>query len=143
LKLIRLGLVAIFCVVLLGLVGPVTWANGEDTTEVTGNVVAPPSVITRFAWPLGWKGAILYGKLTDMGSASSVDVYFEWGTDTNYGFTTESRTRIARNHFWAVIMGLTPGTTYHFRAVAVGDGTSYGEDRSFTARKIGWWRWLY
>jgi hypothetical protein len=37
--------------------------------------------------------------------------------------------------FIAFITGLTPHTRYHFRAVAVGDGTSYGWDESFTTSK--------
>ena len=34
--------------------------------------------------------------------------------------------------FTANLTGLNPGQTYHFRAKAVGDGTTYGSDQSFT-----------
>jgi len=34
--------------------------------------------------------------------------------------------------FGASIYDLNPNTTYHFRAKAVGDGTAYGDDLTFT-----------
>jgi hypothetical protein len=35
--------------------------------------------------------------------------------------------------FSSVLPNLTPNTIYHFRAKAVGDGTNYGVDMTFTA----------
>jgi len=35
------------------------------------------------------------------------------------------------------LSGLSSNTTYHFRAKAVGDGTSYGLDKSFTTSDVG------
>jgi len=37
--------------------------------------------------------------------------------------------------FAAAIKGLNRGTAYHFRAVAAGDGTSYGSDKIFNCRE--------
>ena len=34
--------------------------------------------------------------------------------------------------FTAELTGLTPNQTYHFRAKAVGNGATYGNDQSFT-----------
>ena len=31
-----------------------------------------------------------------------------------------------------ILEGLDPGTTYHYRAKGVGDGTGYGPDKVFT-----------
>ena len=38
--------------------------------------------------------------------------------------------------FTAEVTDLTPGTTYHFRAKATGDGTSYGDDVTFTTPQL-------
>ena len=38
--------------------------------------------------------------------------------------------------FTANLTGLTPGNTYHFRAKAIGDGTSYGEDTTFITPQL-------
>jgi hypothetical protein len=72
------------------------------------------------------------GRLNSMGTASSVEVYFQWGKTKDYGNETAHWTLTsAPNIFLAVAASLTPNTTYHFRAVAVGDGTSYGQDQVF------------
>jgi hypothetical protein len=79
-----------------------------------------------------------------MGNASSVDVSFEYGLTTSYGSETTPQNRTGTGTFSDGISGLDPGTTYHFRAKAVGDGTSYGDDMSFMTLEridlegIGW-----
>ena len=127
---------------ILGVCPSVRADDSKAEVDLKVEIVVPPSVTTGFALPgSGW--ALVLGRLTDMGSASSVDVYFEWGETTDYGSTTRVRTVTSPRRFWAIIRGLTPGTTYHFRAVAVGDGTGYGEDRSFTTIRPWWWRWRW
>ena len=76
-----------------------------------------------------------------MGTDSSVDVYFEWGKTTKYGSKTKVRKMTHPGRFSAVIRGLTPGTTYHFRAVAVGEVTGYGSDKRFKTKRHWWWSW--
>ena len=108
--------------------------------------VAPPSVTTKYAYPITSSSALLHGKLDSLGTASSVVVYFEWGTTTtNYDHQTRARTLKRPRHFSAVITRLTPDTMYYFRAVAVSeDGTSYGEERSFTTNpRRHWWKWIF
>ena len=135
-KLNRLILVVMASVLLTSLLCPGVQADGSETEiEVNAYASAPPSVETWSAWPVGRRWALLHGRLTDMGDASSVGVYFEWGTDTDYGSMTRIRTRTRPGRFMIIVRGLTPSTTYHFRAVAVGDGTSYGIDESFTTRR--------
>ena len=91
-----------------------------------------PSVQTDSATNVTKTTATLNGELTDMGSASQVTVYFEYGTDTTYGNETSHQTLSETGSFSAGLTGLTPGTTYHFRAVAVSSaGTSYGADKTF------------
>lgn len=95
--------------------------------------VVVPTVVTNAATNIGTTTARLNGSLTDMGTASTVTVYFKYGSTTAYGYTTDSVDMTSTGSFWADMSGLSPGTTYHFMAVAEGDGpTQYGDDMSFT-----------
>ncbi len=75
--------------------------------------------------------ARLRGYVSDLGSASSVDVSFEWGETTSYGNTTTPSAVTDIGVFKFSVSSLSPGTTYHYRSKGVGDGTSYGPDKSF------------
>ena len=105
-------------------------AYGDDIIFNTGTT--PPSVITNTASDITTNSATLNGTLTSRGTASSVDVSFEYGLTTSYGQVTTPQTLIGTGTFSASISGLDPGTTYHFKAKAVGDGTAYGDDMTFT-----------
>jgi hypothetical protein len=61
---------------------------------------------------------------------------FEYGTDTLYGESTEISSSIGSDEnphpVSETVAGLKPGTTYHFRVVAINfTGTSYGPDQAF------------
>jgi len=99
--------------------------------------LVPPAVTTEAATGRTRTAATLNGSLTDMGTASSVDVSFEWGTTTSYSNETSVQTMTSTGSFSAALSGLTASTTYHFRAKAVGEGTSYDIDRTFTTRAAG------
>ena len=104
---------------------------GADSTFTTLSVA--PAVTTSAATGVSATGATLNGSLTSLGSASSVTVSFQYGTTTSYGSTASvSPARTATGSFSAAISGLSASTTYHFRAVATGDGTVNGADMSFT-----------
>ena len=110
------------------------WHSG-DVTELNLTVtitVAPPIVTTDTATGVGTTGATLQGTLTNLGSASSVEVSFEWGTSTNYGSETGVQVMTSTGSFSAPLSGLSASTTYHFRARAAGGSTGYGADRTFT-----------
>jgi hypothetical protein len=107
-------------------------AISQDYTFATLSTYVPPSVVTVDASHVGQTSAVLWGMLTRMGTALSVQVYFEWGETTDYGFETTHQILGFPWIFSATIASLTPGTTYHYRAVAVGDGTAYGDDMAFT-----------
>ena len=142
-KLARIGLIILLLAVLCSAWPAVQADDNEAEVELKVKIVAPPSVTTKYAYPITASFALLHGKLNSLGTASSVVVYFEWGTTTEeYGFTTRARTLKKPKAFSAVITRLTPDTTYHFRAVAVGeDGTSHGSDVSFKTRERWWWNW--
>jgi PKD repeat protein len=102
------------------------------TTQVT-----LPSVETHDADNITSVSALLHGQLTDLGGDTSCSVWFEYGTTTTYGFTTGNVTRAETGVFAVAAHGLTPGTTYHFRAAARnGRGFAYGEDLTFTTQAV-------
>lgn len=106
---------------------------GEDMTFTTNTVVAiPPTVATGTASGVGSTSATLSGTLTSMGTALSVQVSFEHGLTTGYGHTTTPQTLSSPGTFSFTLTGLAPGTVYHYRAEAVGDGAVYGGDSTFT-----------
>jgi hypothetical protein len=74
------------------------------------------------------------GVVNPNGQATSY--YFQYGTDTNYGSSTppvKLGNGTVNRSAVAELNGLTQGTVYHYRLVAVNaTGTSFGEDQSFT-----------
>ena len=97
---------------------------------------APPTVVTNAASSITSSSATLNGNLAGLGSAGSVTVSFQWGTTTSYGNTTTGQPMTAVGAFNAAISGLSANTTYHFRAMAVGDGTVYGNDFTLTTPTV-------
>ena len=107
-------------------------AISPDYTFRTLSAYIAPRVTTIGALPLGPTRAFFWGILNSVGSASSVEVYFQWGQTESYGFETDRQTLTsAPRLIFAFVSSLIPNTIYHFRAVAEGDGTSYGQDRVF------------
>jgi len=96
------------------------------------NTVTSPSVSTSSATSIGSSSATLNGALTSTGGASSCTVYFQYGTSTSYGTTIGTQTKGSTGTFSQSITGLSPGTTYHYRAVASNSaGRVYGADATF------------
>lgn len=116
-------------------------AGGDDTMTREGYITitapsVPPSVTTSAATPVGTTTATLNGDLVDRGTAASVEVSFQWGPTTSYGNTATAPAMTAPGPFSNVLSGLAPATTYHFQAVAEGDGTDYGDDLTFTTSAL-------
>ena len=69
-------------------------------------------------------------------NAADAVVWFEYGTDTNYGTATDEQNAPAVDgpaDFTATLDGLVFGRTYHYRAAARNSfGTTYGPDGTFT-----------
>ncbi|NOY84236.1 MAG: hypothetical protein GXO96_05340 [Nitrospirae bacterium] len=93
----------------------------------------PPSVVTDVATNISTSSATLIANINPEGV--NTQAYFEWGLDTSYGNTTPLQT--LGNGFddvtpSAMLTGLEPENTYHFRAVAFNAfGTTVGENQSF------------
>ncbi|PSQ17816.1 serine protease, partial [Halobacteriales archaeon QS_8_69_26] len=84
------------------------------------------SVATDSATNVGDTSATLNGTLSDLGGASSADVYFEYGpSGGSLSNTTSAQTLSSTGSFSADVSGLNSGTEYEYRAVAdASDGTS-------------------
>ena len=107
---------------------------GQDMTFTTGQYNnnynnGNFSVQTNYPTYVQNNSAILNGTL--YGSTSS-NVWFQWGTDTNYGSTSFQQS-LSSGQFMQQIANLNNNTTYHFRAVAQANNgqTIYGQDMSF------------
>jgi hypothetical protein len=101
------------------------------TTSFTAPTV-PPTVTTMGATGIELTSVTLNGDLTSVGTAASVDASFEWWETGKPVITTTPQPLTGSGTYWVHLSGLTPNTTYHFRAKAVGDGTAFGEDMTFT-----------
>jgi hypothetical protein len=110
---------------------------GPDETFTTASAT-PPVTVTGLAGEVSATSATLSGVVGPRGLATSY--VFEVGTDTSYGgarlfgnagdSTGEVPVSISLQY-------LVPGTTYHYRLSATSfDGTSYGQDGTFTTRGV-------
>jgi phage head maturation protease len=105
----------------------------SDRTFTTLSATGPPVAITNPATNVASSSATLNGSVDPHGLTTTV--YFQYGTTTSYGHTTDSQTKTGNTYqsVSANISGLTASTTYHFRIVATNSaGTRYGSDGTFT-----------
>lgn len=105
---------------------------GDEVSFIT--TITAPTVSTSSATNLSASSARINGYLTDDGGVSC-DVRFQYYTGA--GTWTDNETswqpgKTTGNNFYADVSGLSPSTTYHFRAVALGNGTAYGASADFT-----------
>jgi len=106
--------------------------NGTDPTDSTNG---KPAVTSGSATDVGADSVAFNGTVKPRGTLTTY--YFEYGTSTNYGFTTPVAS--AGSEKWldvsvsVTITGLNPNTTYHYRLVGINSvGTGYGSDKTFT-----------
>jgi hypothetical protein len=109
--------------------------TGDAFIVRIGGVFA--SVTTESATGITVTSARLNGNLTALGTgwgAYGTNVSFEWGTSPGvYSNTTASQSMSALGVFYNDVTGLTPNTTYYFRAKVAGDGITYGVEKTFTS----------
>ena len=102
---------------------------GADRTFTT--LIALSTVTTQ---PVTGRGMVIasFNGLLDADGGEACVCGFEWGADITYGATTSTETKVTGEAFSQRILGLFPGTEYHYRAFATNSaGTSYGDDESF------------
>jgi len=110
------------------------YGEGGYGTGEYGGAVAELVVQSNTATDVSAERMTVAGELTDLGGASSVEVYFEWRASGSKTATTSTQTLTAPGTFSADLTGLSSGTTYEFRAVATAsDGdTASGALRTAT-----------
>ena len=109
-------------------------ANGKDAgADQTFAIIGPPIILGESAEP-GAAEALLIASINPANSRTTYS--FEYGSTSAYGSTTGAATLAAGTtpvRAALGVVGLTPGATYHFRAVASnGFGTVVGADATFT-----------
>lgn len=108
--------------------------TGADMTFTTGPAATAPTAVTQTPIALAAAGATLQAQVAT--GSSPATVVFEYGPTTAYGAQVTVATPLAPSQTLTVsgaLPGLTPATTYHYRAVATNDeGTSTGADITFT-----------
>jgi hypothetical protein len=105
--------------------------------------IPPPRARTLEASGVNEGEAVLYGIVYPDGSYTRF--WFQWGRTTRYGHATEVSEEGVGADFGpkqveeALLRGLRPRTTYHFRIVARNKGgKAFGADRTFrTTRRLG------
>ncbi len=104
---------------------------GDEKSFTT--MTTPPSVSTSSVTAITSSSARLNGNLSSLGTAGTATVWFEWG-DSSGGPLGETppEARTDTGSFYHDLSGLTPDTTYYFRARADGDGAAQGAERTFT-----------
>jgi hypothetical protein len=96
------------------------------------------SVQTNSPTYISANSVTLNGNLSMSYIGGSSFVWFQWGTDTNYGSTTFQQTLGYPGAFSQPLGSLSPNSTYHFRAVAqVSGSTVYGQDMTFSTSGSG------
>lgn len=111
--------------------------DGSDGSIVkVGNKTSRPPVVTTLpvaAADITGTSAHIRGSVTDEGSSPVTEYGFKYSDGFNH---TIMGAGLADN-FTADLTGLTPGTTYSFRAFATNSsGTAYGETVTFTTNAI-------
>lgn len=108
--------------------GTITWGTNSNITVAGGDIMDSDS-----ATNVGVTSAMMQSELTNIGTYTTVYLSFQYGLDTNYGYSTsETSTAVAVTNA-VTLTGLTPNTTYHYRAIArSGSVYSYGQDTTFT-----------
>jgi len=125
---------------------PSSIGNPGGTSAPVAFSVQPiaPTVETEAASGVTRTAAELYGGVDPHGAGVS-GCYFEYGATASYGTSIECGFVSEIEDFppsgtavvpvFARIYGLSPGTTYHFRIVSVGEGgTGTGADATFTTQ---------
>ena len=101
------------------------------TPTPTPTPAIPPTVITNAVSSVTTKSATLQGYL-DLGGEPQMQVSFKWGLTTAYSSgETTPKPMYSSGDFSFPLSGLLSGTTYHYRAHAVGS-EALGADMSFT-----------
>jgi len=104
---------------------------------IGGNAsVSFPTVITNTASNITATSASISGNVTSDGGATVTARGFLYGTNSS-NLTQTVQSGSGTSSFTSALTGLTPGTTYYYKAYATNSaGTAYGEVMSFTTVSV-------
>jgi hypothetical protein len=89
-------------------------------------------VSTGMASNVTGQSATFNGVLSSLGSGSTANVWFEYGTDTTFGSSTPQQIVGMPGNFSQNVGRLQPGMTYYYRAAAFSNGyNTYGQYSTF------------
>jgi DNA-binding beta-propeller fold protein YncE len=106
--------------------------TGPDETLTTGPGT-PPTALTGGASEIALTSATVSGTIDPEGLETSYEIDF--GADSDYGTSIYGEAGVGTEGvaISAALQNLAPGTTYHYRIVAINsDGKVYGVDQTFT-----------
>ncbi|MFO8101711.1 MAG: hypothetical protein R6U37_06065, partial [Dehalococcoidia bacterium] len=113
-----------------------TATDPSNNTSEFSMAISPLIVTTGSASSISSGSATLNGALDCMGTADSVDLWFEYGVISgSYPYSTSPIAMFSPGTFSQVIGNLEPETTYYYIAMANGDTTdtlSCGSEKEFT-----------
>lgn len=97
-------------------------------------MVVKATVETKPASNVSLSSVRLNGDVIDDGGCADMELWFDWGRTTKYTNKTSVIERRTLGRYSQKIAGLSPCTTYHFRAAVKNNTkkTSYGQDKTFT-----------
>ncbi len=111
-------------------------ATTVDVTAVGTGANNPPAVTTGTASAITITTATLGGSITDIGCSAITAYGFEYSLTSGFpngSGTAVASTNLSTGTFSANLAGLTPATTYYYKAYATNTGgTTYGAQQSFT-----------
>jgi hypothetical protein len=120
------------------LVGSFAQYNNMGTAYIYSEM-QPLTIETRAATSIRDTSATLNGSITSMGTATTVNLYFEYGKTNAYGTVTSTQALTDTGPFSADIINLDPDTVYHFRVRADGGaaiGVIYSQDMTFATTPV-------
>lgn len=91
--------------------------GGQSVFTTISNVRAAVAALP--ATDISSATAVLNGELKQTGGASSMQVWFEYGTSAQFGNSTTPFTMKSPGNFSTPLSGLAPGRAYYYRAVAL------------------------
>jgi len=106
---------------------------------MTINYTGLPIVTTNTSTGVEEANATVHGYVLFNNSDGNCTVRFQYGTTTAYGTNTTNQTITTITNFNANIMGLNPGTLYHYRSF-INDSSSnenWGDDMTFYTKPEG------
>lgn len=105
--------------------------------DSTGPVVTDPTVVTNAASDIAQTTATLNATITNPDNVAITDKGFEWKATAGGTYMQVSGTGTGST-FTADLTGLTPETSYTYKAYITFNGTTvYGEEMTFTTEPVG------